>query len=216
MSDIRRAQLVLALRRSGVRDPAVLEAMERIPRELFVPESLADRAYDDIALPLAEGQTVSQPHIVALMCEALELSRQHTVLEVGTGSGYQAAVLARLARRVYTIERHRPLLAEAEGRLCALKLHNVTTRVGDGRKGWPEAAPFARIVVAAAAAEPPPALLEQLASDGVLVLPIGQAHGAQELVRIRKSGGSVQSERLMPVRFVPLVAEKSKASVFSP
>lgn len=214
--DPRPVRLIMELRRAGVRDVAALSAIERVPRELFVPESLGDRAYDNVALPIGEGQTISQPLVVAAMTEALELDKSLTVLEVGTGSGYQAAVLARLCRRVYTIERHRLLFERARARFLKLRLHNVTTRLGDGWRGWPEAAPFPRIIVTAAAPEPPPALLEQLKDGGIMVLPVGEPYGPQELVRLRRNGEGYDASTLMPVRFVPLVAEDGKAGAGAP
>ena len=201
-----KARLILDLRRSGVTDTRVLAAMESMPRERFVPESLADFAYDDGALPIACGQTISQPSVVAWMTASLEVGERMKVLEVGTGSGYQAAVLSRLCRRVYTIERHRALLDGAEATFRDLDLHNITTRLGDGALGWPEQAAFERIVVTAAAEEPPPALLDQLVVGGVMVLPLGPPEGVQTLMRIRRDGEGYHRETIFAVRFVPLVA----------
>ena len=198
-------RLVMELRRGGVADTRILGAIERVPRELFVPAAFRDRAYENVALPIAHGQTISQPLVVALMTEALELDKRHKVLEIGTGSGYQAAVLAKLARRVFTIERHRGLLKEAEQRFAALRLHNITTRFGDGSKGWPEQAPFERIIVTAAAPEMPQKLLDGLAEGGILVAPIGEERRDQQLVRVRRQGGGFITEELGLVRFVPLV-----------
>ena len=204
--ETRKARLVLDLRRSGVTDTRVLAAMESMPRERFVPETLADFAYDDGALPIACGQTISQPSVVAWMTASLEVGERMKVLEVGTGSGYQAAVLSRLCRRIYTIERHRALLDGAEAVFRDLDLHNVTTRLGDGALGWPEQAPFERIVVTAAAEEPPPALLDQLVVGGVMVLPLGPPDSVQTLMRIRRDGEGYHRETIFAVRFVPLVA----------
>jgi protein-L-isoaspartate(D-aspartate) O-methyltransferase len=201
----RKIRLVMALRRSGVTDTAVLAAIERIPREAFVPDAFFDQAYEDKALPIGQGQTVSQPQIVALMTQALELTPRHKVLEIGTGSGYQSAVLARLARRVYTIERHKPLLAEAERRFADLRIHNITAIAGDGMKGWPAQAPFDRIIVTAAAAGMPETLLAQLAVGGIMVLPLGPERGDQELVRLRRLETDIETEKLCDVRFVPLL-----------
>ena len=201
----RKIRLIMALRRGGITNTAVLAAMERIPREDFLPEAFQDQAYEDRALPIGQGQTISQPQIVALMTQALEVNARHKVLEIGTGSGYQTAVLSRLARRVYTIERHRPLLQEAEQRFAALRLHNITAIAGDGMKGWPAQAPFDRIIVTAAAAEPPEALLAQLGINGIMVLPIGPERGDQELVKIRRTETGFETEKLCDVRFVPLL-----------
>jgi protein-L-isoaspartate(D-aspartate) O-methyltransferase len=200
-----KARLVLALRSHGITDTRVLSAMERVPREVFTPPMFRDQAYEDTALPIGHGQTLSQPHVVARMVEALDIGDRMRVLEIGTGSGYHAAVLSHLCRRVYTIERHRPLLAEAERRFAALGLHNVTTRAGDGMKGWPETAPFDRISVTAAGLEPPDSLLGQLAVGGVMVIPVGGREEAQQLLRIRRTEAGIESEKLMDVRFVPLV-----------
>lgn len=194
------------LRRAGITRTDVLAAIERIPRELFLPASFHDQAYEDQALPIGQGQTISQPQIVAMMTEGLDVSRNQKVLEIGTGSGYQSAVLAHLSRRVYTIERHRSLSQTAEERLQALRIHNVTFRVGDGHKGWPEQAPFERIIVTAAASEMPQILVDQLAPEGVMVVPIGADGGEQILVRVVKTEGTISCRPLANVRFVPLVA----------
>ncbi len=204
-SDTDKAKLILALRSQGIHDQKVLEAVERIPREAFVPEALRHKAYDDIALPIEGGQTISQPYIVAYMTEALKVGARHKVLEIGTGSGYQAAVLSRLCRRVYTIERRRALLRRAEHCFRDLRLHNITTLLGDGTKGWPEQAPFERMLVTAAAPAIPPYLLDQLAEGGIMVVPVGPQHGAQEIWRVTRKGDAADYERLMPVRFVPLL-----------
>ena len=201
----RKIRLIMLLRRSGINDTAVLAAVERIPREDFVPESFHDQSYEDKALPIGQGQTISQPQIVALMTQALELTPRHKVLEIGTGSGYQAAVLARLSRRVYTIERHRPLLQEAEQRFAKLRINNITSIAGDGMKGWPAQAPFDRIIVTAAAAEPPETLLGQLAIGGIMVLPLGPERGDQELFKVRRTEEGIETEKLCDVRFVPLL-----------
>lgn len=204
----RKIRLLMALRGAGVTDTHVLAAIERIPRELFVPEAFQDRAWEDTALPIDQGQTISQPLVVGLMTQALELLPRHLVLEVGTGSGYQAAVLSRLCRRVFTIERLKPLLREAEGRFRALDIGNITTRLGDGTRGWPEQAPFARILVTAAGGpEPPKDLTDQLAIGGVLVIPLGTDHRDQRVVRFRRSEAGLIREDLWPVRFVPLLSD---------
>jgi protein-L-isoaspartate(D-aspartate) O-methyltransferase len=201
----RKIRLIMALRRSGVTDTAVLAAIERIPRESFVPEAFHDQAYEDKALPIGQGQTISQPQVVALMTQAMDLTPRHKVLEIGTGSGYQSAVLARLSRRVYTIERHKALLAEAERRFAALRIHNITAIAGDGMKGWPAQAPFDRIIVTAAAAGMPETLLAQLAVGGIMVLPLGPERADQELVRVRRLETEITTEKLCDVRFVPLL-----------
>ena len=200
-----RARLVLELRRSGVTDPKVLSAVEAAPRHMFVPREYAARAWDDTALPIACGQAISQPTVVAWMSAALELDDRMTVLEVGTGSGYQAAVLSRLCRRVYTVERRRPLALAAKARFEALGMGNVTTRIGDGCLGWPGQAPFPRILVTAAAPAPPPALVDQLAMGGVMVMPVGAPDGEQDLVQFRRAPEGLRERRLFGVRFVPLI-----------
>ena len=210
MSDLvaRRIQLIMDLRREGISDLAILNAIERIPRELFVPETFRDHSYDNRALPIESGQTISQPYVVAYMTVALELTDRHKVLEVGTGSGYQAAVLAKLCRRVYTIERHQDLLRTAEHRFKELGLHTIVTRLGDGSLGWSEQAPFDRIIVTAAAPELPRALAEQLADGGIMITPVGPDGGDQNIVRMRRSGARFETTNLLPVRFVPLVSEQ--------
>jgi protein-L-isoaspartate(D-aspartate) O-methyltransferase len=203
----RKIRLIMGLRRAGVTDSNVLNALERIPREAFVLPHFHDQAYEDQALPIAQGQTISQPQIVAMMTEALRVTKSHKVLEIGTGSGYQTAVLSKLARRVYTIERWKTLLDEAEGRFKHLRIHNVTSKCADGSKGWKEQAPFDRIIVTAAAAEMPQTLADQLAVDGIMVLPLGAERGEQVLERVTKlADGSLKREVLADVRFVPLVS----------
>jgi protein-L-isoaspartate(D-aspartate) O-methyltransferase len=202
----RKLRLLMELRRAGIGDARVLGAIEKTPRERFVPASFADQAYENVALPIDHGQTISQPYVVALMTEKLEVGERHKVLEIGTGSGYQTAILARLARRVFTIERHRELLVEAQARLDALRLRNIVFRFGDGSKGWPEQVPFDRVIVTAAAGEVPAALVDGLAPGGVLVAPVGADRRDQQLLRIRRSDDGFATEDLGPVRFVPLVA----------
>lgn len=197
----------MALRQAGIQDTNVLAAIEQTPRELFVPTSFQEEAYENTAFPIKCGQTISQPLVVATMTEALEAGHRLRVLEIGTGSGYQTAVLTRLFRRVYTVERYADLLEAAQRRFDVLGLHTITTRLGDGAKGWPEQAPFDRILVTAGAEEIPPALLEQLADGGILVIPIGTAGERQYLERVRKNAGDIERENLGLVRFVPLVAE---------
>lgn len=201
----RKIRLIMQLRREGITSTRVLSALERVPREKFVPASFADQAYENIALPIGHGQTISQPLVVAFMTEKLEVGERMKVLEIGTGSGYQAAVLAPLCRRLYTVERQRALLREAEKRFAELGLNNVVTRYGDGSKGWPEQAPFDRIIVTAAAPDVPPLLLEQLAVGGLMVLPLGFDFFDQEIVRVRRTEEGQETENLMGVRFVPLV-----------
>ncbi|MFP6760021.1 MAG: protein-L-isoaspartate(D-aspartate) O-methyltransferase [Alphaproteobacteria bacterium] len=200
-----KARLILGLRQAGITDTGVLSAIELVPRELFVPDNLADHAYDDNALPIACGQTISQPTVVAWMTAALEIGDRMRVLEIGTGSGYQAAILAHLCRRVYTVERHRDLAKVAQKRFQNLNLNNISSRIGDGSLGWPEQAPFERIVVTAAALTPPPALLDQLALGGIMVLPLGEPNGDQTLVRLRRDEDGFHRERIFDVRFVPLI-----------
>lgn len=203
-----RIRLLMKLRTSGINDTRVLSAMEHTPRELFVEEAFREHAYDDTALPIASGQTISQPTVVAWMTTVLDVHPRMRVLEIGTGSGYQAAILARMCRRLYTVERHRELLAQAEDRFRTLKLHNIVTKRGDGSKGWKEAAPYERIIVTAAATQVPQALVDQLAPGGIMVIPIGANVAEQVLFRIYKNDdGSITSDKLMNVRFVPLVSE---------
>ncbi|MGQ0662099.1 MAG: protein-L-isoaspartate(D-aspartate) O-methyltransferase [Pseudomonadota bacterium] len=201
-----RIRLVMELRALGVSDTTVLGAIERVPRETFVPPNFRDRAYENTALPIGHGQMLSEPGVVGLMTQALELRGRMKVLEIGTGSGYQTAVLARLARRVYTIERHRPLLAAAEARFKELRLHNITTRLGDGWLGWPEQAPFERILLTAAPPDIPQTLLAQLTEDGIMVLPVGGPTRKQKLIRVRNSASGAVSEDIAPVRFVSMIA----------
>lgn len=194
----------------------MLAAIESIPREKFVLKGSEIDAWDDIALPIAEGQTISQPTVVAKMTEALELTDRHKVLEIGTGSGYQAAILAKLCRRVYTIERHKPLLDAAEFMFKSLHLQNITTICADGMRGWPrihgiDQHPFDRVIVTCAARHaPPPALIEQLSVGGIMIIPVGPP-GEQMLRRYQKESDDAYSFRnLMPVRFVPLLPDVAK------
>jgi protein-L-isoaspartate(D-aspartate) O-methyltransferase len=202
----RKIRLVMQLRSAGIADTGVLSAIERIPREAFVPANFQDQAYEDMALPIGQGQTLSRPLVVAIMTQALAARRDTKVLEIGTGSGYQAAVLSRVCRRVYTIERHKDLLKAAEARFHALRLHNITTRSGDGWLGWREQAPFQRIIVTAAPPEVPGGLVDQLAPGGVMVVPIGANAREQRLLRLeRDDDGALHEGDLGPVRFVPMV-----------
>jgi protein-L-isoaspartate(D-aspartate) O-methyltransferase len=206
--DPRVTGLIAVLRDIGITDDKVLAAIERIPRHLFVPPTFQDHAYDDTALPIGHGQTVSQPQIVGLMTAALELSHRSKVLEIGTGSGYQTAVLARLCRRVYTIERHPALLQGAEALFQQLRVQNVTSLAGDGYLGWPDQAPFDRIIVTAAAEdEVPQALLDQLAPGGIMVIPVARSAIDQRLLRLVRRADGIETTDLGGVRFVPLVSE---------
>jgi protein-L-isoaspartate(D-aspartate) O-methyltransferase len=201
-----RAELILELRSQGIEDQEVLKAMERVPREVFIPDKFLGLAYDNTALPIDLGQTISQPLIVAVMTEALELHSRVKVLEIGTGSGYQAMVLSYLTRRVYTIERHRPLMKQAEERFRHFGRSNITTRIGDGRVGWPEQAPFECIMVTAAAPDIPPVLVDQLDIGGRMVVPVGDGPHNQVLYKLVKlEDGTTQQTSLCNVRFVPLV-----------
>lgn len=207
--DIGRMEFLLTLRRRGIGDQAVLRAMDEVPRGQFVDPDFADTAYADQALPIACGQTISQPYVVAYMTELLALRPHHRVLEIGTGSGYQAAVLSRLAREVVTIERYRTLAGQARERLASLGYDNVEVVVGDGTLGCPDKAPYDRIIVTAAAEEVPEALLDQLADDGVMVVPVGPHNGPQRIIKLTKSttpeGVTVAREEQIAVRFVPLL-----------
>jgi len=210
-ADIERMEFQLSLRRRGIGDQAVLRAMDEVPREHFVATACVDSAYADQALPIACGQTISQPYVVAYMTEQLELEPRHRVLEIGTGSGYQAAVLSRIAREVVSIERYRTLADAARDRLKTLGYDNVTVRAGDGFLGAPDAAPFDRIIVTAAAEEVPDALVAQLGDDGKMVLPLGPRKGLQFIVKLSKaSGGELNREELIPVRFVPLLPGQAR------
>jgi protein-L-isoaspartate(D-aspartate) O-methyltransferase len=200
-----RAALVLALRQAGVTDARVLDAMEKTPRDLFMAQGFEARAWEDAALPIACGQTISQPFVVGAMSAALELTGKEKVLEIGTGSGYQSAILAKLCRRVFTLERYRTLLRVAQSRLESLRITNVVSKCADGAAGWPEQGPFDAIIMTCAAPVRPDALLAQLAPGGRLVAPVG-AGGVQELLRYRlREDGVFEEEALMHVRFVPLL-----------
>ena len=199
-----KARLIMTLRGMGVVEADVLSAMERVPRELFVPTALSQHAYENASLPIALEQTISQPYIVARMTAALELTGRERVLEIGTGSGYQAAILSFLCRRVYSIERLRPLLVEAENRFRKLRITNVTSKFGDGAKGWPEGAPFDRVILTCAPPEIPATLLNQLKTGGIMVAPEGRDR-EQSLVVIRRMEEGFERRELLPVRFVPLV-----------
>ena len=205
-----RMQFLLGLRRRGISDPAVLRAMDEVPREHFVESAFVESAYADQALPIACGQTISQPYVVAYMTEQLGVQGGDRVLEVGTGSGYQAAVLSRLAREVISVERYRTLADTARKRLAALGYDNVDVVVGDGLAGVPERGPFDRIIVTAAAETVPEALLADLADGGVMVLPLGPHSGPQQLVKLTKGEQGINQEDLIGVRFVPLLPGKAR------
>ncbi|UWQ31445.1 protein-L-isoaspartate(D-aspartate) O-methyltransferase [Leisingera sp. M527] len=198
-------QFLFSVRSRGVTEQRVLEAIEAIDRGMFVRGIFSERAYEDVPLPIACGQTISQPSIVGMMTQALQISPRDTVLEVGTGSGYQAAILSKLARRVYTIDRHARLVREARTVFEQLQLANVTSLVGDGSHGLSEQAPFDRIIVTAAAEDPPSPLLAQLKTGGIMVLPVGQSDHVQTLIRVRKTEDGLDYDELRPVRFVPLL-----------
>ncbi len=207
----RKIRLIMKLRKFGITDSAVLGAIERVPREAFIPPMFHDQAYEDTALPIGRGQTISQPLVVASMTQELKLNDRHKVLEIGTGSGYQAAILAKLCRRVYSIERHRPLLATAEQRIMELGIRNITCKSGDGMKGWKEQAPFDRIIVTAAAGdEPPQALLDQMSIGGIMIIPMGRDKASQFIYRITREETGYKTEKLAPVRFVPLLPNVAK------
>jgi protein-L-isoaspartate(D-aspartate) O-methyltransferase len=201
----RKMRFLFALRSRGVTDSRVLTAMEKIDRGLFVRNVFADRAYEDMPLPIACGQTISQPSVVGLMTQALQVNPRDTVLEVGTGSGYQAAILSQLARRVYTVDRYRRLVREASELFRQLDLVNITAITADGSHGLPDQAPFDRILVTAAAEDPPGPLLEQLKPGGIMVLPVGQSDAVQALIKVTRTQSGFDYEELRPVRFVPLV-----------
>lgn len=206
-SEAGKLRLLMKLRNAGIRDTAILSALERVPREIFINHPFTERAYEDTALPIECGQTISQPSVVAAMTQALNLSPRQRALEIGTGSGYQTAILSQLCRMVYSIERHEPLMKIARQRFDLLKLRNINTRSGDGYKGWPETAPFDRIMITAAAPDVPAALVDQLSDDhGVMVLPIGEDIANQWLLRLTKTPEGILEEPMMKVRFVPMVA----------
>ena len=205
LAQLRQRMVEEHLRDRGIRDARVLEAMGRVPRHLFVPPEDQAAAYADHPLPIGHGQTISQPFIVAFMTEALALTASDVVLEIGTGSGYQAAILAEIVDEVYTIEIVPEIAARAERTLISLGYHNIHVRAGDGYAGWPERAPFSKIMVTAAPESVPAALVQQLADNGTMVLPLGPAGGDQELRVLRKTAQGVRTERSLPVRFVPMV-----------
>ena len=206
MSDAQtKMQFLFALRSKGVTDSRVLTVMERIDRAAFVRGLFSERAYEDMPLPIACGQTISQPSVVGLMTQALDVQARHKVLEIGTGSGYQAAILSQLARRVYTIDRFKRLVTEAQSVFDALHITNITAMTADGSFGLAEQAPFDRILLTAAAEDPPGPLLAQLRVGGVMVLPVGQSDTVQSLIRVTRHETGFDYEELRPVRFVPLI-----------
>lgn len=207
----RKRGLIAELRRQGVTDARVLAALEAVPRDAFLPDSLRAEAWENVALPIGSGQTISQPLVVGLMTQALNPHPEHRILEIGTGSGYQAAVLAQLCREVYSIERLRQLLEEAQERFAQLGYGNIRTRLGDGHHGWPDEAPFDGIIVTAAAAEMPLGLTEQLVPGGALVVPVAVGEWDQQVFRVRKTERGIEREALWPVRFVPLVRDPDGA-----
>lgn len=210
-TQIQAAFMVLKLRGLGVSDRGVLKAIETVPRILFVPREWKGRAYTDHPLPISCGQTITAPSVVALMTSALDVSDRHSVLEIGTGSGYQTAILAKLCRRVTTIERFRTLVRAAERRWLALGLRNITALVGDGALGWDRQAPFDRILVAAACEEPPVKLITQLSACGILVAPIGPAEGPQRLTLFQRIGETIHTRDIGPAQFLPIISGVAQA-----
>jgi len=198
-------QFLFALRSKGVTDTKVLNAMERVDRGAFIQGYFSERAYEDMPLPIACGQTISQPSVVALMTQALNVGPRDKVLEIGTGSGYQAAILSQLARRVYTVDRHKRLVQTARQVFDAMELSNITAFTADGSFGLPDQAPFDRIIVTAAAEDPPGPLLAQLKMGGIMVVPVGQSDTVQHLIRVTRTETGLEYDELRPVRFVPLV-----------
>ena len=203
-------QFLFSLRQAGVADKQVLDAMERIDRKNFVNSVFSEKAYEDTPLPIACGQTISQPTVVGLMTQALQITSRDKVLEVGTGSGYQAAILSLLARRVYTIERYSLLVNSATKNFQKLNISNITTILSDGGHGLEQQAPFDRIIVTAASDDPPASLLSQLKIGGIMIIPVGQSDNMQKLIKVTKTDGGYEYQDLQPVRFVPLVAGTEK------
>ena len=203
-------QFLFSLRKAGIVDKQVLDAMERVDRKNFVNGVFSEKAYEDTPLPIACGQTISQPTVVGLMTQALQVTSRDKVLEVGTGSGYQAAILSLLARRVYTIERHSLLVSNATKVFQKLNMSNITTILSDGGHGLEQQAPFDRIIVTAASDDPPASLLSQLKIGGIMIIPVGQSDNMQKLIKIAKTDGGYEYQDLQAVRFVPLVAGTEK------
>jgi protein-L-isoaspartate(D-aspartate) O-methyltransferase len=202
----KKSQLLDKLRKQGITDQAVLEVISEVPREDFIADYLRNQAYENAALPIESEQTISQPYIVAYMTQELRVNKTHKVLEVGTGSGYQAVVLSKLCKRLFTIERHRPLHKGAEEVFKKLRLFNITTLFGNGMKGWKEQQPFDRIMVTAAGEEIPDELLYQLKDGGILIIPVGGQEETQHIVRITRNGDDFDVKTLLPVKFVPLLS----------
>ena len=209
MLEARKVRLLMQLRQKGITDQKVLSAIEKVPREAFIPESFHDQAYENTALPIGLGQTISQPSVVGFMTQALEVGPRMKVLEIGTGCGYQAAVLSGMCRRIYSIERFKELFRLAQNRLSELRFNNVTIKWGDGLEGWPEQAPFDRMILTAGIKELPNYLFDQMADDGIVIAPIGKRADEQKLVKFtRQQGGGWNLQHLWPVRFVPLLEGK--------
>ena len=213
--EAQKIRLLMHLRRQGITCARTLAAIETIPREIFIPSTFQQQSYEDMALPIGLGQTISQPMVVAAMTQGLQITDRHKILEIGTGSGYQAAILSKMCRRLYTIERHKPLLIQAEERFAEMCLRNITAMNGDGMKGWSYQAPFDRIIVTAAAnGDIPDDLLKQLAIGGIMIAPVGRQDAEQTLIKIKRTGEDrFESEAMFGVRFVPLlpdIAEETK------
>ena len=204
-NDEQKMQFILSIRSKGVVDNNVLKALETVNREQFLKGLFAQRAYEDTPLPIECGQTISQPSIVGLMTQALRITDRDKILEIGTGSGYQTAILSKLARRIYSVERFKPLYKEARAIFRKLQLNNITSVWGDGSQGVVEQQPFDRIIVTAAAEDPPPTLLNQLKIGGIMVIPVGQSDDIQKLIRVERTENNFKYEDLCDVRFVPLL-----------
>jgi protein-L-isoaspartate(D-aspartate) O-methyltransferase len=204
-NDEQKMQFILSIRSKGVVDNNVLKALEMVNREQFLKGLFAQRAYEDTPLPIDCGQTISQPSIVGLMTQALRVTNRDKILEIGTGSGYQTAILSKLARRIYSVERFKPLYKEARAIFRKLQLNNITSVWGDGSQGVVEQQPFDRIIVTAAAEDPPPTLLNQLKIGGIMVIPVGQSDEIQKLIRVERTEKNFKYEDLCDVRFVPLL-----------
>ncbi len=207
--EARKIRLIMQLRKQGITNTSVLSAIEKVPREKFIPKNFIDQAYENSALPIEEGQTISQPFIVAFMTQALTLERNSKVLEIGTGSGYQSAVLSQICRRIFTIERFKSLLKNAQSKFSISNIHNIVTKHGDGHLGWPEQAPFNRIIVTAASKSVPKDLFLQLSDNGIMIIPLEDEHKNQKIYFIKKINKKIYKEPLISVRFVPLVDGKN-------